>query len=53
MLWSIKPAGVSTAVNHGEYVHRKTKYLHGQVNPLPGTASQAAASGCQIHFGGF
>lgn len=53
MLWSTKPAGVSTAVSHGEYVHRKTKCLHGQVKPLPGRASKSPASGCQIHFGSF
>lgn len=53
MLWRIKPASVSTAVNHGEYIHRKTKCMHGQVKPLPGRARQAAASDYQIHFGNF
>lgn len=53
ILWSIKPAGVSTAVSRGEQVHRKKKCLHGQVRPLPGRASQAPASGHQIHFGSF
>lgn len=39
MLWSTKPAGVSTAVSHGEYECSKTKCLHRQVKPLGEQAS--------------